>query len=393
LVVESEKQHASTAIGSILESHVFQKTHRLSELLAFLADQTQPVKEAEIGHSVFGRQPGYNTSDDTIVRANIRQLRMKLDEYYQTEGLNDPWRVSIPKGSYALRIEPHALPIPAAEPPRDRRVPALLAGAAALACAGFFAYARLNQPAAHTLLSLLNPGPGQRLLIIGPDANVQLYQRLTHHTVSLQEYQNRDYLRSPELGPNAAVYFSSSITESFILNLIPPFTRVIPPEAMLVRSPDLVRLQDFQFDNALLISGPFGNPWVQLFDKPLNFQIQIDDEAAPAYIVNRNPLPGEPSIYRNYTDDTKTTVCFARLAYLPGLTPRTHVLLAGGPHQASTEAVNFFLTRSDQLDLVRRSLHLLPGTPLPSFEAVVEARAMGRDPWTMKFAAIRRVAP
>jgi hypothetical protein len=111
LVVEWEKHHASAAIGSILESHVFQRTHRLSELLGFLAERTlkgdgQPVKEAEIGHFVFGRPPGYNTSDDTIVRANIRQLRMKLDEYYQSEGLQDPWRVSIPKAPTPSELNP-----------------------------------------------------------------------------------------------------------------------------------------------------------------------------------------------------------------------------------------------------------------------------------------------
>ena len=404
MLVESEKPQMAQAVSSILESHVFIKTHRLTELLSFLAEQTHSLKEAEIGHAVFGRPVGYNTADDNIVRSNIRQLRLKLEEYYQAEGAADPWRVSIPKGSYSLKIEPHIparLPDPPA-PSRQRSILvavclALLLLSAALIDLGYRT-ASTSTPAGHTLLSLLNPGPGQRLLIVGPDATVQLYQRLTRHAVSLQEYLNRDYLRpenveaiSPGLGARAASLFSASITESFVLNLIPSFTRVIAPESMLVVSPDLVKMKDFELDNALLISGPFGNPWVQLFDKSLNFQIEIDGEAAQAFIVNRKPLPGEPSTYRNYVDTSKTTVCFARLDYLPGLTPRTRVLLAGGPHQASTEAVNFFLTRSDQLNLVRQSLHIAPGAPLPWFEAVVEARTVGRDPWSMKFAAIRRI--
>lgn len=411
----------SSAVQRILDSSVFQRAHRLSQLLAYLAERTSErdfdsLKEHVIGYRVFNRPAAYNPAEDNIVRSNIHQLRLKLGDYYATAGASDPWRVAVPKGSYALALGPHASapqprqtepPVPPVFKPgaRPLRQIAVLFFMAALAAVLLFAIYSGGRPvkAAKTnvpdcLLHLLVPHPGQRLSVVVPDANVQLYQRLTGHTVSLQEYVNRRFLQpsalrrlSPALDSSRNALFGDSVTQSFVLDVIPRFARVVPGATLSVRNPDSLGMKDFARDNAVLISGPYGDPWVQLFDRDLNFQIKTYDGNRKARIVDRHPEGSEKREYDNYVDPSNTTVCYARIAYLPGLTVGTHVLLAGGPHVASTEAACLFLTRPEAIAAVRKLFHVASAHPLPYFELLIEARALGNAPWQMSIIGGRTI--
>jgi len=247
-------------------------------------------------------------------------------------------------------------------------------------------------------LDLLAPNPGQRLTVVVPDANVQLYQRLTGHTVSLQDYLQHRFAQStalrqisPAFANSATDLFQSSITESFVLDVIPRFAQVVPAAYLSIRNPDSLSMKDFQKDNTVLISGPYGDPWVQLFDRDLNFQIEPNDGIRGAHILDRNPKELERREYYNFVDKSTTTVSYARVAYLAGLTAGTHVLLAGGPHIASTEAACLFLTRPESIALLRERFHTTSDRQLPYFELLIEARALGNAPWEMRILTSRTV--
>ena len=82
------------------------RAERLAQLLTFLVEatlkgDTEYLKETVLGVSVFGRSPDYDPKADTIVRSQAWRLRAKLQAYYAGEGVNDPVRISIPKGQYA----------------------------------------------------------------------------------------------------------------------------------------------------------------------------------------------------------------------------------------------------------------------------------------------------
>ncbi len=422
LVPHEDPLHQREAVGRILGSSAFQRSHRLSQLLEYIAGRTldgdfEALKESAIGQHVFARPPAYNSAEDNIVRASVRQLRRKLDEYYAGEGSEDEIRVMIPKGSYALALQLNVAAANAAQPesvapgsepapPARRRfpggLPSALAGflAAVLMCGLLWLWTR--EPAPHpatAALALLNPAPGQRLLVVVPDAGVQLYRRLTGQTVSLQDYIGRRFRQSPdpgslppELTRFAGSLFDEATTQSFVLDLIPRFAHIIPPQALSVRHPSTLSVEDFAKDNALLISGPNGNPWVQLFDHALNFQIVSRQGNQGSHIENLRPTGSESLEYRNFTDSSKTVVCFARIAYLPGLSPASHVMLAGGPHNASTEAAARFLASPDSLPALLRLFHAANAQQLPFFELLIESRALGNSPWSMTIAAHRIVA-
>src|SRR5258707_14120143 len=64
-----------------------------------LRDAPEEATEQQIGIHVFRRIPGYNSSDDSIVRSQARLLRLKLTSYFANEGSSEELIVEIPKGN------------------------------------------------------------------------------------------------------------------------------------------------------------------------------------------------------------------------------------------------------------------------------------------------------
>lgn len=89
----------------ILRSRAFAQSHRIRRFLEFVVEehllgQPQRLKEYVIGLEVFDRREAFDPRVDSIVRVEARRLRNKLEEYYRTEGREDPVRILLRKGSY-----------------------------------------------------------------------------------------------------------------------------------------------------------------------------------------------------------------------------------------------------------------------------------------------------
>ncbi|MGA2131467.1 MAG: hypothetical protein ABSH50_04055 [Bryobacteraceae bacterium] len=100
---------------SIFRSAAFHAAPRLRKLLGYLVEESlagNPLKESIIGVAVFGRDPGYDSKQDSVVRTEVRRLRAKLIEYYAAEGGGNSIVIDLPKGSYvpAFRLREAALP-------------------------------------------------------------------------------------------------------------------------------------------------------------------------------------------------------------------------------------------------------------------------------------------
>src|ERR1700758_1547626 len=93
-------------VQRIVSSPPFQKTTRLRELLEYLAERTlhghaHELTEQHIGNALFNKPSGYDPLEDSSVRVHVRQLRLKLHEYFDEAGRNEPMILAIPKGSYS----------------------------------------------------------------------------------------------------------------------------------------------------------------------------------------------------------------------------------------------------------------------------------------------------
>ena len=94
-----------SAVARIKHSSFMIGCPKLAELLTFIVNatvggQANDLKETIIGVSVFGRRPDYNPKVDTIVRSQAWRLRKKLEQYYESEGLDDPLIIDLPRGHY-----------------------------------------------------------------------------------------------------------------------------------------------------------------------------------------------------------------------------------------------------------------------------------------------------
>jgi len=93
-------------VQRILSSPPFQKSGRLRDLLQYVTEQAirghaHELTEQHIGEALFHKPSGYSPLEDSSVRVHVRQLRLKLHEYFDGDGRSETLIIEIPKGSYA----------------------------------------------------------------------------------------------------------------------------------------------------------------------------------------------------------------------------------------------------------------------------------------------------
>ena len=93
-------------VQRIVSSAPFQKSTRLRELLQYLAHETlrgnaHELTEQHIGNALFHKPSDYSPLEDSSVRVHVQQLRLKLHEYFNEDGRDEPIILEIPRGSYA----------------------------------------------------------------------------------------------------------------------------------------------------------------------------------------------------------------------------------------------------------------------------------------------------
>ena len=117
----------------IVASKSFAKSALLSKFLLYICDRalcgrTDEISEHQIGVHVFVRRPGYNPGEDNIVRNYARQLRQRLDHYFEEEGKSEELRIGIPLGKYipvfSTNLLPEPIPIPAQTGEKRHPLPA-----------------------------------------------------------------------------------------------------------------------------------------------------------------------------------------------------------------------------------------------------------------------------
>ena len=100
------KEAVLASLQTILHGKAFSHSSSLRQALEFivrtsLSSPLEPIKEYTIATEVLGRTGDFDPKADNIVRVQMHRLREKLDEYYLTEGREEPIRIVIPLGQYS----------------------------------------------------------------------------------------------------------------------------------------------------------------------------------------------------------------------------------------------------------------------------------------------------
>lgn len=105
----ADRQAALQQVERLLASTQFKNSRRYPDLLRYVVKETleghaDGLKERTLGIEVFGREPGFDTSGDSIVRVAAAEVRKRIAQYYQEEGHEKEIRIDLPSGSYVPRF-------------------------------------------------------------------------------------------------------------------------------------------------------------------------------------------------------------------------------------------------------------------------------------------------
>ncbi len=403
----------------IAASSSFARSTLLSNFLLYVSDRAlngkiDEICEHQIGVHVFGRRPGYNPSEDNIVRSYARHLRQRLDHYFETEGKQEELRLSIPRGKYVPHFEPNRVPValpseddtskvrPVAAPPKESSRPLPISEAypprfwrfgfitivlvvLAFGVLGWTFSRHTASPAADTshLLWAQIFNKSRQTLLVPADDGIVMIQNLTNHSVNLAEYISRDYvsIKSPYNidAQNMADLDQQRYTSMADLDTVLKFSRLpeATPDHFTVRYARELHMEDLKDSNAILIGSSFSNPWVELFQKNLNFEFEYQPRPNESVIINRHALQGELPVYQNdATAPSHRT--YAVVALTRNLNDSGWVLIIEGLTMAGTQAAADILFNREAMLPVITKAHTQNGQLQP-FELLIETRSFGSN--------------
>jgi hypothetical protein len=414
-------------VQRIVSSPPFQKSTRLRDLLQFITEQTihgkaHELTEQHIGNALFHKPSDYSPLEDSSVRVHARQLRLKLHEYFNEEGRNEPLILDIPKGSYApvfrTVLKTGDLPaaiastvIPVMAWRRRAMVPWAICGILTMLCA-VLSYRVITHRTAGAVpgtASLSWPSSQifdvrHQTIIVVADINYGMSRILASQPGSLDQYLRRDFLRSPtvskigEADSRLSEYISNSTLTSFadVADVVSLFKMAGALQSQVsVRYPRDLRMRDLDHNNYIFIGSPGSNPWVTLLQDKLNFRESetVVGKSAKVF-VNKNPLPGEQLQYEGLRWTGTMGEDYATISLLPNATHDGSVLAFQGLQQEGTEAAGRFLADEENRRQLMSALGISASDSFSQniwFEALIRSRTVSGAPNSTTLVAVRRI--
>jgi hypothetical protein len=408
----------------VAASALFKKSPRLRQFLLFVAERSvaghaAEISEYEIGWKVFERGPNYNPVDDSIVRSAARQLRAKVKEYFETEGLGESLILEIPKGGYfpVFNEREHmaaAPTLPQVPPPMDYELAkqlrrwqiltaALAAGIVVWIGVALWKSAAVASPGKRreTIVSTVMAKDQATHVVVG-DFGLAYVSEATKHPLSVAEYANHSYpsLNGKTIGPPLQQIWDgltagnmTSFPEVNIAGAILKLSGEEGKEAIIQHSRQLTA-QDFRSENMIVIASPLGCPWIHLLDDKLNFQYRRRDNesyGSDPEFVNLHPQPGERATYTADASTPRYGMSYAILARVPNLSKTGKILLIYGFKSSGAQAVGEYATDPRSAVELARVFGVRNVSELPDFEVLLSTDSMASTPLNVRVVAHRVV--
>ena len=388
-------------VQRVVTSPSFEKSPRLKAFFLYvtekvLQDHPEEITEQQIGVHVFGRPPGYDSGSDNVVRSQARQLRLKLEQYFTTEGAAETTVIVIPKGTYLPSFgERSALPAPQSAP--ARRSPALIAlSLATIVLSVVCVWQAVVLRRAGSLEQREQTGAfwglwssffrkGQDVLAVIPDHTFGSVQASSRREIPLSEYLSERYgeelkelTASSGLSRLLPKFYEGHLTGAYAATNIARISRVqhlMSQQAVGVRWPHDISMRDLNSSNLILIGARNTDPWVELFESSLNFSFRWDPETDYNYCVNRAPQPGESAEYHPASTGESRLV-YGGVAFLPTPQRRGNALLILGTSMAGSEIAAEFITNERLCSGLLERLKQQSNGKLPYFEVLLKTTSI-----------------
>ena len=435
----------------IVASQCFMKAPQLREILVYLTrkvveDNPSGISEYEVGCNVLGRRADFNPNEDNIVRVQVRHLRKKLEDFFNSEGRDEPVLLTIPKGAYV----PHFVPRPlvtaaeaesaageeqraAAEGPRSaipsatmelrKKTPfwnwiglgGLAVLAIALAGTAFLFWRQKEElraqiPAGEARVSAADDvlwarffAPGQPVSVVVADTCLVMLQDILNADIPLRDIAANagmaklvDGVQDPKLKAALKLIAQRQYTSLGDVNVA---ARVIALSERYNARPRIryaryLDTREFMTGNFMLIGSRRGLPWMQLFEPQLNFYLEQDSKTHSYRFLNRSPKAGEQLHYGALTPGSSVEQSYADIAILPNLTATGYVLIVSGITMEATEAAGELVASNEFSATLAKMLGERPaGRSLPYAEILLETKTMPGTARVSKIICHRLLTP
>jgi hypothetical protein len=377
----------------------------------------EDATEQQIGIQVFQRSPGFNSSEDSIVRSQARLLRLKLSAYFNAEGASETLIIEIPKGHYLPVFLPAHIPTPppasqsgtvhptpsALETPStpvDAPAPSPSDPEIEVKKTRFTNRLwKWNWKIATLILLLLFAlplagfRPWQQHLAASKPLN-QLWAPFLTGDPPLVIYSNAVFIGDAKRGMRYAANDGSDgqspdrvdhytgIGELVSVHELTQLFDRRQAEFILKRSP-LVTWDEARARNLIFIGSVAENGSLKVLPSTQDFTLTATADAAG--IVNHHPRPGEPGTWLR--PEHPLTKDYAIVALLPGVQPDLHTFVFSGLTTLGTQAaVEYASTPETAASLMKQ---VTPDGKVHNFEALLEVSINGGVPLQPKLLSLR----
>ncbi|HVT99913.1 MAG TPA: hypothetical protein VHE33_20605 [Acidobacteriaceae bacterium] len=393
-------------VKRIASSPHLKSSPRLCEFLFYISkcairNAPEDATEQQIGIRVFGRSPGYNSSEDSIVRTHARLLRQKLASYFSEDGAAEQTVLEIPKGHYfpvfhnrnteappvlftpslTGEMDVQDLPHPAEdkEPSRRRAIVAtvvLVLLAVGIAGLALWRPWRASVAAPTAVDVFWHP-------FLSGDPPLVIYSNALFQGTSTQGLR---YAPPDPTGPPFGDDYVDTYTGIGELNSVYTLTQLFDAHhaTFLLKRSLLVTWDVAQSRNLVFVGSRAENPSLRVLPSTTDFTMMATPDSAG--IVNHHPLPGEPPVYLRPERPLNTD--YAILALQPGVQPGRLMLVFSGLTTFGTQAAVDFVCDPDSVAGLLKKISGPKGEIRP-FEAVLQTTVGGGVPFATRLVTIR----
>lgn len=433
-----ELDAARGQIDRILASDTLRASEVLRRLLRFLADKTfsgeaEHLKEYSVGLDALGKPATYDPRQDSGVRLQASRLRQKLDEYYRTEGNNDPLTIELPRGRFKIVWHPRGgetvsvpsvplsvvdrFPVQTAFPAETRdlkkwRVLAigLAVAALALACISIWSVRRASRAlAAIAAISKSTPeldalwspflSSSHHLIIVYSDPVFVRFERdkspdIVYRRRNMARWDEavnspefavlRRSLGNPPAKPSFDYAVRSELVSTFVLG---QFFASRRGDISLTRLGDLSWQQLADNDVVMLA------PRYKIDEKQTALPIRPAFIADKAGIRNLRPLAGEPEVYADPQDHPESDgETLELVSVMPGPLARTKIQSFTGNRAWGVIGAVQSLTDPAFARVIAEKLRQPSGEIPPYYQVIIRVRYRDGTPTNASYVVHRTLA-
>jgi hypothetical protein len=377
-----EREVVLQELEAILSSYHFRGSKRYPALLQYVVDaalenRISDLKERTLGVEVFGRDPGYDTSADPVVRVSAGEVRKRIAQYYHENGNASRVQIDLPLGSYApefLLRSPEAANAGAyperlasfesATPRRRVWIRPILFGLAGVlllgaAIAGYLYHEAPSSGEAATL-KLWNPlfkSPRDVLIVLG--ATHPGDTQPPSQTTTFAEHLNNPY-------HHVSVWVALALTHA---------TTVLEQhkKAYDVKESQETTLEDIR-SRPIVLVGALNNNWTLRLTAPLRFHFSVTANGMQNIDDAANPGPTGWTVPSNQPYPSVTTD-YALVARFRDSTTECPVLVIAGIGPYGTEAAGEFVQSPQHL--AELAAKLPRGWENRNLEVVIKTKVIG----------------